>query len=84
MLYFTRFIEVFDNKTEQLIFKIIINKDLKELRKIINFDKDDDEGLGIYELNQIQLEKLGFFKSKNHFDFSYYLSAEFYNSEFKL
>lgn len=61
----TRYIEVFSNITDELLFRIKVSTDVNELRNIIDFDDDDPLVYGLYRLTNANLEMLGI---ENHSD----------------
>lgn len=71
-----RNIEVYDNSSEDLVMIIKLNRvKVEQLRLIVNYDENDKDILGVYEISKNNLPKLGI----EIFDerFSFFLCASY-------
>ena len=56
---FTRYIEIFSNVTDEMLFRMELVIDVDKLKNIIRSDDDDPMIFGNYLLTKSNLEKLG-------------------------
>lgn len=70
-----RYIEVYNNHTEEILVRIKIDIDLKTIKENICIDPDDLNVLGVYSLNNNELEKFGIV-NYDESELSFFLTSE--------
>ncbi|NBI43655.1 hypothetical protein GVX76_09225 [[Haemophilus] felis] len=55
-----RYIEIYDNLSDELVMSILLeNISVEYIREVVNYDDDDIQVYGMYELENMQLKKFG-------------------------
>ena len=70
-----RYIEIYSNVTDELLVRIEVKIDKDQIKKYITCDLDDPDVLGVYPLNNKELECFGIINCDNG-SISFFITSE--------